>query len=145
MIDWQQHYRCLENMYHCAPVNSTLPSQLCMSEHGARVVLAVGAHLWHSAGGLHGSLYFKGLDDAAFFAANGIEREFFVLTARFEVELLAMVTGNQIIADGRVDRRDGRRIWASSELRNEQGKLVARGNGLFIVSEIRLTTDVGYA
>ena len=143
-MDWQHHYRCLEHMYHSAPINNTLPSQLEVYDGGARITLTVGPHLWHSAGGLHGSLYFKGLDDAAFFAANAIEPVHFVLTAKFEVELLAIVSSSPLFAEGIVERREGRRIWASSVLRSSDQELVARGNGLFVVSRTRLSAELGY-
>ena len=63
----EQHYRGLERMYHSAPINTSIPSRLRVREGGAEVHMRVGRDYWHSAHALHGSLYFKGLDDAAFF------------------------------------------------------------------------------
>ena len=66
-------------------------------------------------------------------------------TLVFEVELLGMVTCESVKAIGTIDRREGRKIWARSELFDDTHTLVARGQGLFIVSDVPLTEAVGYA
>jgi len=45
---------------------------------------------------MHGSVYFKCLDDAAFFAANSIVQEVFVLTVTFNVVLLRPVAAGAL-------------------------------------------------
>ncbi len=139
-----QHFRQLERMYGAAPVNETIPSRLEVHQAKAEVYMSVGRQLWHSAHALHGSMYFKGLDDAAFFAAASIVQTHFVLTVRFEIELLDIVRCQQLRAVGRVERREGRKIWAHSELFDDADKLVARGKGLFLISDIALTSADGY-
>ena len=67
-----QHFRSLERMYHSAPINQSVPSRLVVQQGEAEVRMKVGPKYWHSAHAMHGSLYFKGLDDAAFFAANSV-------------------------------------------------------------------------
>lgn len=106
--------------------------------------MRAGENFWHSAQALHGSLYFKGLDDAAYFAANSVELGFLVLTARFEIELLGMIRCEDVRSVGFFERREGRKIWARSEQFDDQGQLVARGSGLFIVGNIPLNEDVNY-
>ena len=140
----EQHYRGLEDMYHQAPINTSIPSRLSVSEGRASVVLTVGPQFWHSGAGLHGSLYFKGLDDAAFFAANSVVTDNFVLTAQFEVHLLAMVTDESLTAVGVLEKREGRKLWARSELFNAAGEQVAHGSGLFIVGGLNLADAQGY-
>lgn len=142
--DSELHFRQLESMYHSAPINQTIPSCLTVSKGHAQVHFKVGETYWHSADGMHGSMYFKGLDDAAFFAANSMVEGVFVLTAKFEVELVSVVTCENLKAVGYFDRREGRKLWAHSELFNDQGQLVARGKGLFIVSDIELAAVNGY-
>ena len=143
-IDTLRHYRCLEDMYHSAPINTAIPSQLSVSADEAFVQMEVAKDFWHSANALHGSMYFKGLDDAAFFAAQSIVFDFFVLTAQFQVTLLAKVTSLKLTAKGQIKRRDGRKIWASSSLFDEQETRVARGEGLFVISDMPLSPDLGY-
>ena len=94
--------------------------------------------------GVHGSLYFKGLDDAAFFAANSVVTDNFLLTAKFEVHLLAMVTDESLTAVGVLEKREGRKLWARSELFNAAGEQVAHGSGLFIVGGLKLADAQGY-
>ena len=129
-----EHFRRLVHMYAQAPINATVPSRLEVEAGRAVVTISVEPRLFHAAGSLHGSIYFKALDDAAFFAANSVEREGFTLTARFEVTLLGAVTKGPIRAVGTLERREGRKAWASSELFDGHGELVARGKGLFVTS-----------
>ena len=98
---------------------------------------------WHAAASLHGSMVFKALDDAAFFAANSMVPELFVLTARFEVELLAPVTSPSLRAAGKLDRREGKKIEASATL-HVGDEIVARGRGLFIAGPVALADVPAY-
>ena len=139
-----RHFRCLENMYHHAPINSTIPSRLAVNDGHAEVRYEVSRNYWHSAGAAHGSAYFKGLDDAAFFAANSVVESYFVLTLKFEVELLAPFDGELLHALGTFERREGRKIWSTAKLFDPQERLIARGRGLFIVSQTPLTEEIGY-
>ena len=134
----EEHFRALEDMYHAAPVNTTIPSRLKVGDGKAEVEIQVGSHLWHAAHALHGSMYFKALDDAAFFAANSVETKGFVLTAKFEITMLEMIRTSVIRSVGTLVRREGRKIWAGSVLFDGDGKKVASGEGLFIVSAVPL-------
>ncbi|MEE2788979.1 MAG: PaaI family thioesterase [Myxococcota bacterium] len=134
----RSHFRRLEMIYADSAINHTIPSQISIERGLAQVTYEVAPDYWHAADGVHGALYFKGLDDAAFFAANSMVPSFFVLTVRFEVELLAQVRGSHLRAIGRFERRSGRKVWAKSELFDEQGQQVARGHGLFVTSDIPL-------
>jgi acyl-coenzyme A thioesterase PaaI-like protein len=132
-----QHHRRLAAMYAAAPVNAQVPSRVVVEDGRAEVFATVSPDFWHAAGAMHGALYFKGLDDAAFFAASSREPTCFVLTARFELDFFSPVTTSELRAVGRCDRISGRKIEASAELFVE-GLVVARGRGLFVVSERRL-------
>jgi len=138
------HHRKLEHMYASAPVNSTIQSRIEVAEGRATVRIETGPDLWHAARSLHGSLYFKGLDDAAFFAANSVVPDVFVLTAHFEVDLLAPVTTTHIRGEGRLEARDGKKLHASAELFDGDGNRVARGKGLCIAIRVRLDTIESY-
>jgi uncharacterized protein (TIGR00369 family) len=128
-LDAHAHWRALERMYLAAPVNSYFQPSIEIGDGCARVNLPVRPSSFHAAGALHGSVYFKALDDAAFFAAQSIERETFVLTARFELELLAPVTRGVLEARGEVTEA-GERIEATASL-ELAGRAVARGRGIF--------------
>ena len=103
------------------------------------------AEVLHSAHALHGSVYFKALDDAAFFAVNSLVTDVFVLTASFNLYLTRPITEGTLRATGRVVHRSRQVFLAESELLDAQGRQVGRGSGSFMRSTIALTPDVGYA
>ncbi len=139
-----EHYRKLERMYAAAPTNDYYGSQLTVGQRCAEVRIAVRPDFHHAAGAMHGSIYFKALDDATFFAANAIVEDVFVLTARFEIEFLRPVSSGEIRAEGRVVNDDGHRIEAAGELFDEQGRLVGRGVGYFARSTLTLNSVASY-
>ncbi len=81
------HFQALENMYLNAPINAFYDPRIEVSDAEAIVEIEVSEKLFHSAEAVHGSVYFKMLDDAAFFAASALEREVFVLTTSFTTYL----------------------------------------------------------
>lgn len=139
------HHRKLERLYATAPINDYFRPTLRVSEGRAELDLPVRRDFFHAARALHGSVYFKALDDAAFFAVNSVVTDVFVLTVSFNVYLLRPVTAGVLRAEGRLVNAS-RNLWiAESELRDERGRLVARGSGSFMRSAIALGPDVGYA
>jgi acyl-coenzyme A thioesterase PaaI-like protein len=137
------HHRRLAAMYAEAPINRLVPCRATIGDGEAEVHMDVSEDHWHAAGALHGSIYFKGLDDAAFFAANSVVPDVFVLTARFEIELLAPVTGSSLRAVGKLDSRNGKKLEASATLYADD-QVVARGKGLFIASSVALDDVPAY-
>ena len=89
-------------------------------------------------------MYFKCLDDAAFFAANSVVLDVFVLTVTFNIVLLRPVTAGRIVATGRLVNTSRNLQVAEAELRDERQKLVATGSGTFMRSTIALGSEVGY-
>jgi uncharacterized protein (TIGR00369 family) len=140
----EEHFRKLERMYQSAPFNSVFSPTLLVSQGRAVVTLPVRRGLFHAAGALHGSVYFKAMDDAAFFACASLVTDVFVLTASYEVELLRPVTGGEITAIGRVHASDERSFLADARLYDSQEQEVGRGRGRFVRSRIPLGPEVGY-
>ncbi|MFN5822155.1 MAG: thioesterase, partial [Novosphingobium sp.] len=63
------HWRALESLYASAPVNRLFASQLTITGEGAaRIAFDIDESCFHAAGAAHGTIYFKMLDDAAFYA-----------------------------------------------------------------------------
>ena len=59
------------------------------------------------------------------------------VTRRLEVDYLKPVlTGVPYVVRGRVDRRDGRKIWVSCECTGPDGVVAFRSVGLFVVVEL---------
>ena len=139
-----EHYRKLEHMYDAAPINHWFKPELRVSEGAAELRLPLREDFHHAAAAVHGAVYFKALDDATYFAVNSLVPDHFVLTARFEIDLLKPVSLGALVAKAKVTGEDERRIYATGELFNEQGELLAVGKGAFARSKIALTPDVHY-
>lgn len=137
------HFRRLENMYHGAGINGWFRPRLTVAEGEAEVVLAVRPEFHHAAGAAHGAVVFKVLDDAAFFAANSLVPEAFVLTASFSLHFLRPVAEGELRAKGRVVHKGKRQLLADA-VATAAGKEVARGTGTFAVSDIPLRSEMGY-
>jgi uncharacterized protein (TIGR00369 family) len=141
----EQHFRRLERMYLSAPINDYYDPQLTVEEGKARLQFDVRPEFFHAANAVHGSVYFKALDDAAYFAVNSLVEDVFVLTVTFNIELLRPVSSGTLTAEGRVLHASPRLYCAESELRDGKGRLLGLGRGTFLPSTIALTPEVGYA
>ena len=139
------HFRKLEKLYAAAPVTRWYGATIEISDGHATVRIRVRPEFLHAAAAVHGSVYFRALDDAAFFAANSRVAEVFLLTAAFNVQLIAPVSEGEIIGQGTLVHEGGRILVAESELHDSAGNLLAKGIGTFARSRIPLTPEVGYA
>jgi len=146
MSDLANHYRKLERMYLSAPVNNEIYKgiQLDISDQKAELNLKIESKFFHAANAIHGSVYFKMLDDAAFFAVNSIVQDVFVYTVSFNVQLLRPVSKGIIKSIGELKFRSSNLFIADSTLFDENNKLVGRGSGNFMRSKIELTESIGY-
>jgi len=136
----KEHYQKLENMYLAAPINKFYNPTITVEECKSEITLTIKADFFHAANAVHGSVYFKMLDDAAFFAVNSIVEDVFVLTGTFETKLLRPITDGKIVAKGIISSNWGDKFEAEAELFNSKGKLVAKGKGTFIKSKILLAS-----
>jgi uncharacterized protein (TIGR00369 family) len=140
----EEHYRKLERMYASAPVNEYYAPTMRISEGRAEVTIPVRPHLFHAAGAVHGVVYFKALDDAAFFAVNSLVEDVFVLTVSFNVYLTRTISEGEMKATGRAVHRSRRLFIAESEVVDSDGREIARGSGTFMRSSIPLSPEIGY-
>jgi uncharacterized protein (TIGR00369 family) len=138
------HYRNLEKMYHSAPCNEYYSPFLSVSEGGAEVKIPIRTKFFHPAGAIHGSVYFKVLDDAAFFAVQSIIEDAFALTSSFNVHLLKPVSSGTLRAVGRVVQQSKNLFVAEAVALNDRGEEVAKGSGSFVRSRIPLSQEMGY-
>ena len=140
-----EHHRKLERMYLGAACNAYYAPTIAISDGRAEVSLPVVPQLFHAAGAVHGSAYFKALDDACFFAASSLDEERFVLTASFSLHFLRPVTEGELRAVGEVVERSRRRTLAEGVLYDAAGRVLARGGGSFMPSDVELSAEMGYA
>ena len=139
------HFRALERLYLSAPINRIFPSRLTIPESGvSRIEFTVGEDFYHAAGAVHGTSYFKMLDDAAFYAANSLVSDRFLLTTAFNLLFTKPLTQGPVIAEGRWISGKRRVYVADARLIDAGGEEVARGTGTFMRSHIPLSSLPGY-
>ncbi|MFS0738041.1 PaaI family thioesterase [Sphingomonas sp. 1P06PA] len=142
----EAHYRALESLYAAAPINRFFPSRLEIVGAGhARIRFRVDPEMHHAAGAAHGTLYFKMLDDAAFYAANSLVNDRFLLTTQFNLLFTRPILAGDVIAEGRWISGRRRVYVADARLIDADGEEAARGTGTFMRSRIALSTLPGYA
>ncbi len=140
------HFDALQSLYASAPVNRLFASRLEIVQSGlARIHFEVDERVYHAAGAAHGTIYFKMLDDAAFYAANTLVSDRFLLTTAFNLLLTRPVKAGPLLAEGRWVSGKRRVLVADARLIDAEGEEVARGTGTFMRSHIPLSSLPGYA
>ena len=140
------HFRALEALYAAAPINRLFNSVLEIPEAGvSRIRFTIDERVFHAAGAAHGTSYFKMLDDAAFYAANSLVTDRFLLTTAFNLLLTRPLGPGPVIAEGRWVSGRRRVFVGEARLVDADGEEVARGTGTFMRSRIPLVGLPGYA
>src|SRR5665647_1158653 len=141
-----KHYKRLEQIYLIAPYNVALynDTSITISEGRAEIATRVCPRHHHGAGAMHGSAYFRMLDDAAFFAVNSTILDAMVYTVSFNTQFLRPVQSGIIKAIGEVKHHSRNLYIGESSLYNEKDQLIALGRGEFMKSNIDLQTIPGY-
>jgi uncharacterized protein (TIGR00369 family) len=140
------HFRALESLYRHAPVNRLFESTLEIVEQGfARIRFRVDESVFHAAGAAHGTVYFKMMDDAAFYACNSLVTDRFLLTTAFNLNFTKPLKAGEVVAEGRWASGRRRVFVAEARLIDASGEEAARGTGTFMRSQIPLSTLPGYS
>ncbi|MEP3422544.1 MAG: PaaI family thioesterase [Erythrobacter sp.] len=140
------HHRALERLYQSAPVNRVFSSKLEIPSEGhSRLTFTVTPDVYHAAGAAHGTIYFKMLDDAAFYAANTLATDRFLLTTSFNLHFTKPVREGEVVAEGRWVSGKRRVLVAESRLIDSEGDEIGRGTGTFMRSRIALSSLEGYS
>jgi len=146
----QLHWRALESLYASAPINHLFRSEMTIIGEGqSRITFDIDPSCFHAAGAAHGTIYFKMLDDAAFYAANTLVTDRFLLTTSFNLHFARPIRSGRVTAEGRWV--SGRRRVLVAEARliaqsdNGEDEEVGRGTGTFMRSRIALSGLEGYA
>ena len=139
------HFRALEALYRSAPVNGLFRSELMLPSAGeSRITFAIDPSAFHAAGAAHGTLYFKMLDDAAFYAANSLVSDRFLLTTAFNLHFTKPMKEGEAHAEGRWVSGRRRVFVAEARIVDASGEECARGTGTFMRSHILLSSLQGY-
>ncbi|MCE7992203.1 MAG: PaaI family thioesterase [Roseivirga sp.] len=140
-----EHYQRLEQMFHKAPIQGMLPgASMKVSEGKAEYSLQIEEDYFHAANAMHGAIYFKLLDDAAYFAAASLETECFILTKSYTIHFRRPVEADSLRALGEVVSVENGEFIAKSSIFNSAGKLVAQGEGIFVKGPKPLTSLPAY-
>lgn len=139
------HLRALESLYRHAPVNRLFESEIEIVEQGfARIRFTVDERVHHAAGAAHGTIYFKMMDDAAFYACNSLVTDRFLLTTAFNMNFTRPLKAGPVIAEGRWASGKRRVYVGDARLIDSHGEEAARGTGTFMRSHIALSSLDGY-
>jgi uncharacterized protein (TIGR00369 family) len=139
------HFRGLESLYRNAAINRLFDSDIEIVEPGfARIRFDVSEATNHAAGAAHGTLYFKMMDDAAFYACNSMVSDRFLLTTAFNLVFTRPLKPGLMIAEGRWVSGRRRVFVGEARLVSPDGEEAARGTGTFMRSHIPLSSLEGY-
>ncbi len=138
------HFSKLQQMYLSAPFNLLFEPSIIVSHGQAEITIEVKPDFYHAAQAVHGSVYFKMLDDAAYFAANSLETDFFMLTTSFTTYLTRPISQGHMRAVGKVVNHNRSQFIAESVIYNADNKEIGRGNGVFVRSKNHLKAIQGY-
>jgi len=142
----EAHFRALEALYAAAPINLLFDSTLEIPAAGiARIHFTLDQRYFHAGGAAHGTSYFKMLDDAAFYAANSLVTDRFLLTTAFNLLFTKPLKQGPVTAEGRWVSGQRRVFVAEARLIDSTGEEAARGTGTFMRSQIALARLPGYA
>jgi uncharacterized protein (TIGR00369 family) len=144
-IGEEAHFRSLEALYRSAPINGQYQSELKIVGPGrSEIRFQVEETSFHAAGAAHGTIYFKMLDDAAFYAANSLISDRFLLTTAFNLHFTRPMRGGEATAEGRWISGRRRVLIAEARILDAEGEECARGTGTFLRSHIALSGLAGY-
>ena len=139
------HFRALESLYRSAAINNLFRSELSIEEGGvARIGFDIDPAVYHAAGAAHGTVYFKMMDDAAFYACNSLVTDRFLLTTAFNLVFTRPLRAGRVTAEGRWISGKRRVFVGEARLIAEDGEEAARGTGTFMRSHIPLSSLDGY-
>ena len=127
-----EHCRRLEALYHQAACNQYYAPRMVITPGQAQVSIQVEPKYFHGGGAVHGSVYFKLLDDACFFAVNSLVEEVMVLTTSFHLHFLRPISQGAMLAKGQVVSPSPANMVAEGVLYDGKERVIARGSGTFV-------------
>jgi uncharacterized protein (TIGR00369 family) len=139
------HFERLIKMYAKAPIHTFYKEiKLSVEENKGTITLPITPNFFHGGMSTHGSVYFKLLDDAAYFACQSVIEDYFIVTTNFNISLLRPITKGKIMAIGKMDFASQQLFTATAELFDERGRLCGKGQGQFMKSKLSLSAVDDY-
>ena len=111
----------------------------------AEFTVHVNENHYHGAGGVHGSLYFFALDNAAMLAANSIISDSVVFTTDFTIRFLRPMQNGILRAVGNLVDIGQSKIHVEATAYDDTNRELAIGSGTFLPAGLPLNEDIGYS
>ena len=138
------HLRALETLYASAPINRWFASTLALPAGRCGIDFSLSPDSFHAAGAAHDTLYLKMLDDAAFYAANTLVSDRFLLTTAFNAHFTKALKRGQARAEGRWISGRRRVFVAEARTIDSSSEECVHDTGTFLRLPIALSGLVGY-
>lgn len=133
------HHERLIALYHHAPIHAFYEDlKMKIEEKKCSISMPLKPDYFHAGMTAHGSVYFKLLDDAAYFACQSEIEDYFIVTTNFNINLLRPLKKGIITSIGEVDFMSANLFTARAKLFDERGRLCATGQGQFMKSKVEL-------
>tara|TARA_B100001989_G_C24383647_1_gene385598 strand:+ start:309 stop:758 length:450 start_codon:yes stop_codon:yes gene_type:complete len=114
------------------PMHTGLNLSVQQDNGTARVSMVVNPNICNLVGTLHGSFYFKLMDDACFFAAISLNHHHFVATANFNIHYFLPVSKGKLSAIAKVINHDKNKYVCDCDIVDEDKHFCGHGSGLFV-------------
>ncbi|MBS2964835.1 PaaI family thioesterase [Actinocrinis puniceicyclus] len=139
------HFEKLTRCCMACRISRFLDKTITIEKAGvARVAIPFPADLTQNSNFLHAAVLFEVGDTAGFMAANSMEETYSVLTVDYYINLMRPVQQEGISATATVVNAGKTLYVARSDIYSDSGKLVAAGQGTYMVSKIPLAELEGY-
>jgi len=139
-----EHFKKLENMYLAAPNNQYYKPRIVILKAEATISIQIDPNYYHSAGAVHGSIYFKLLDDSTFFAASSLIEKNFLLTTHTSLHLLMPAKNGELTAQAKVIWSGKSYFLTEGRIFNQNSELIAQGTSTLIKSKLHLNNVDNY-
>ena len=139
-----QHCIKLENMYLKSQTNNLLNLGIKISETEVEIVVPVKKQICQIDGSIQSTICSKLLQETAELAVNSKILHTFVFTEYFNFHLSNSVAHDQLITRARFLNHSGNQYLAESVIVDSNRTEIARGNGVFVKSNISLNSDSNY-
>lgn len=138
----QKHYKRLEQIYLSAPITHEIypGTTIKITNEKAEITSTVLNKHCHIGGTLHGSGYFRMLDDAAYFAVSSVVHDYFIYTVSFNINIVRPVLPGKVRAVGKVKFKSKNLYIADATLYNDVDTVIAFGIGNFMKSKNSLSS-----
>ncbi|MBN1603146.1 MAG: PaaI family thioesterase [Chitinispirillaceae bacterium] len=143
-MSYTDHFEKLTRMYLNAATNNYYAPSISIQKGSATVEIVVRPEFLQSAGFVHGSVFFKLLDDSAYFAAQSAVTDAHLLTSSFNCYFLRPVSTGILEGIGTLTHRSKRIIIAESRIIDDKERIIAQGSGTFLKADLPLDEKVGY-